>query len=171
MFKKNATSTFIGLDKLRKDLDAILADFKDEDPEKILKFPYDDLSDYFKSIKIESVRKRKEESKFPAKPGDYVIKSGGMPNYSSNEMKDSFPLFYMEGIYRTRYGDYGKEYFGIKLNGKVIPAAYMKRISSDNYKVYLNYDVIKSMDNETLRKLIAATSIRLADYKSVSYFS
>ena len=172
MFKKNTNKAFKGLDKLRKNLDLILEDLKDEDPENILKFPYNDLSDYFKNIKIELLRKRKESSIFPGKSSDYVIKSGNTSDYDSNFMHDSVPLFYMSGIYRTRSGgDEEREYFGIKSNGKIVPTAYIKHLYSDNYKVYLNYDIIKDLDNESFKKIIAATSIRLSDYRSVSYFS
>ncbi|MCL4396980.1 hypothetical protein M1494_01370 [Candidatus Parvarchaeota archaeon] len=170
MLGKNINKAFKGLDKLRKNLDVILDDLNNEDPEKILKFPYNDLSDYFKNIKIELVRKRKEDSKFPGKSSDYIIKSGSVSDYGSNAMNDSVPLFYMSGVYRTRYPDLEREYFGVKVNGNVRPAAYIKPLNSGDYKVYLNYDVIKDLDKESFKKLVAATSIRLSDYKSASYF-
>ncbi|MCL5976397.1 MAG: hypothetical protein M1580_02255, partial [Candidatus Parvarchaeota archaeon] len=102
MFRKNTNNVFKGLDKVRKNLDLILDNLKNEDPENILKFPYNDLSDYFKNIKIDLVRKRKESSMFPGKSGDYIIKSGSTYDYDSSFMNDSIPLFYMSGIYRTR---------------------------------------------------------------------
>jgi hypothetical protein len=173
MFRKNKNKSFKELNNLRKDLEAILDDLKHEDPEKILKFPYNDLSDYFKNIKINLVRKRMLDSKFPGKSSDYVIKSENTQDYNKGIMNDSFPLFYMSGIYRTRNDVLGREYFGIKMDGKVVPAAYIviKNLSSDNYKVYLNYDIIKYLDKNTFKKLVAATSIRLSDYKSFSYFN
>ena len=171
MFRKNTNKEFKGLDNLRKSLDLILEDLKNEDPEKILKFPYNDLSDYFKNIKIDLVRKRKKDSRFPGKSSDYVIKSGSSSDYDGSFMRDSVPLFYMSGIYRTRDNDYEREYFGIKMKGKVMPAAYIKPLHSGDYKVYLNYDLIKNLDKESFKKIVAATSIRLSDYKSTSYFS
>ena len=165
MFKKNTNKAFNGLDKLRKNLDLILEDLKNEDPEKILEFPYTDLSDYFKNIKIDLLRKKKEGLKFPGKSSDYIIKSRNASDYDSSVMHDSVPLFYMSGIYRTRYSSSDLEYFGIKMNGKVIPVAYIKHLHSDDYKVYLNYDFIKDLDKELFKKIVAATSIRLSDYK------
>ncbi|MEM0142573.1 MAG: hypothetical protein QXL94_01265 [Candidatus Parvarchaeum sp.] len=168
MFKKNADKSFRELDKLRKSLDSILQDLRSEAPEDILKFQYSDMSDYFKNIKIELIRKRKEALLFPGKPSDYIIKSGAASDYDNSTMHDSFPLFYMSGIYKARnlYSD--KDYFGVRLNGDVVPAAYIKHLNSDNYKVYINHDVVTRMDKETFKRLIAATSIKLSDYKSIS---
>ena len=165
MFRKNTNNTFKERDRLKKNLNLILDDLKDEDPEKILKFPYGDLSDYFKNIKIDLVRKRQKDSRFPGKSSDYIIKSGSAFDYDSSIMYDSIPLFYMSGIYRTRYTHYGKEYFCIKINGKVIPSAYIKRLRFGDYKVYLNYDIIKDLGKESFKKIVVATSIRLSDYK------
>lgn len=171
MFRKNTNKSFKGLDKLRKTLDSILQDLRNEDPEDILKFSYDDLSDYFKNIKIELVRKRRENAKFPGMSSDYIIKSGSSSEYDTSIMQDSVPLFYMSGIYRARTTEYEREYFGIKLYGKIMPVAYIKHFHSGDYKVYLNYDLIKDLDRNSFKRIIAATSIRLADYKSDSYFS
>ena len=171
MFKKNQNYNSANLDKLRKTLEELLLDFKEESPEKILKFSKYDLSDYFKDIKIELLEKRRKDLTFPAKSTDYIIIKGGPKEYNKNLMIDSFPIFYMEGIYRTRDNYYEDEYFGVKLKGGITPAAYIKRKSSGNYKVYLNYNIIKNLNYEMFKKLIAATSIRLADYKSDSYFN
>ena len=171
MFKKNNTYASGDLDKLRKSLENILSEFKEESPEKILKFSHQELSDYFKDIKIALLEKRKKNSTFPSKSTDYIIIKGGAKTYNRNLMIDSFPLFYMDGIYRTRDNYYEDEYFGIKLKSGIAPAAYIRRKTSGNYKVYLNYDVVKNINYENFRKLIAATSIRLGDYKSDSYFN
>ncbi len=168
MFRKNINKAFKEMDTLRKNLDLILEDLKKEDPENILEFPYTDISNYFKNIKIDLVRDRKEDSRFPGKSSDYIITSGGASDYNSGVMHDSIPLFYMSGIYVTRYNTYEKEYFGVKMNRKVIPAAYIKHLHSGDYKVYLNYGVIKDLDKESFKKIVAATSIRLSDYKSPS---
>lgn len=168
MLKKTTNKDFDKYNKLRQDLDSIIESFKTDDPAKILKFSYSNLSDYFKNIQIKSLNKRKEEMKFPGKPSDYTLTRNAIRDNKLSIMHDSFPLFYMEGIYRNRHFKDERDYLGVKISGKIIPAAYIQHIKSRDYKIYLDYNILKNVDNEMFKRLIAAASILLSEYKNKS---
>jgi hypothetical protein len=160
MFKKY--SNFKNLHELRADLDLILSDINNKDASELLEFPYATLSNDFTEAKKYSLNNKILNGKFPPTLDDYIITKNGILRTT---MSDSFQLFYMKDIYQGRTNPTEGEYFGIKMGGSVIPTAHIKKTSTNKYKVYLDYAVLSKLSKQTMRRLLIATGLKLADYK------
>ncbi|MCL4391123.1 hypothetical protein M1112_00310 [Candidatus Parvarchaeota archaeon] len=169
MFTKNAKKYLDGVTAVRTGLESVLLDISNSSVQDLLEFSYSDLSGYFKEAKYDSLRKKMDQGRFPPKSSDYVIRKG---RPADNKMQDSSQLFYLKGVYKSRSAAEA-EYFGVRKrdnqdHGKITitPVACIKYSPSNEYKVYLDYDKIKDIDKNTLRKIVIATGLKLADYKA-----
>ncbi len=164
MFRKNRGNNSNGKKDLQRKLESILEELKTDKFEDVFSFVYEDLSESFRRLAYNAANKNLKSGYYPARINDYLL----LDKFNSNKFlsHDNYPILYAKGIYKSRKYENDTDFFSIKLDGTLYPAACIKAVN-DKYNIYLNCAILKYMGDTLLKRLIAVTSLEIAYHNQI----